>query len=298
MQKYIETRIIEKVNKSLKDGLAVEGYDGHPEGQGHYAKVERRDNGDIHWHTGAVVPLRSGRCFRIEVPKPEAPDGYEILDPDVEVEKGDMKYDTIHYNGWLDLTAQSNNEQRTDFWYARKKAVPAAWTGPTCEITPELLKKFRESCKRFLVDDGKNSAVKCSQCPGSFAYNHGISCVDNLFRSISNCPNSDPHRTENAKCFLAEHPEIKKPKMVRVEFCRSSNGWLGFGKYPMENAPTVLGPGGYEYAEQPGSLFDSPSLFYRPDLKMMCGHALLSEVESGVRVPVRPVAYWYFSKET
>lgn len=276
MDKYYETIDTLQVSKALGAGLSVEAM------LGEAAAAVRLQGGTICAGPSITLPTRPGRVFRIEVPKPEAPDGYEILAPDVELTSGDKLYDTLHYNGWI---VCRDKEQRKDRWYARKKL--AAWTGPV-KLTAELLPRFRASCEAFLIDDGKGNTIQCDDCPGSSHFNDGIGCYQNGFRTSNGCPDADSHRAANAKRFLAGS------KMRRVPLVRYEWMW-GFTHrgtiYAVEVAPTVLGPGGYEYAEAPGRLYNSTIMF-------KCGEHLvhsagIETLESGDVTALQPIAYWY-----
>lgn len=155
--------------------------------------------------------------------------------------------------------------------------------------------KYRETKDLEEVRDACNAGLKVTDCKGE-----EIAVVND--DSLRWGPDGGFLLATVGRVFRIEIPEPKL-KMVRVGFHRDRHGLLRFydpgqgysTKYT--DAPAVLGPGGYEYAERPGILFDSPALFWCPKNKIMYGVASLADLASGDRVPTRPVAYWYFSEE-
>ena len=183
------------------------------------------------------------------------------------------------------------------------------WTGPTCDLTPELIETFRKSCEHIVARDGVCGDIDCEDCPGCSKYNGKDPCNHNMFTRMAGSDllttgvaGSDlfTTRVASANRFLAEHPAPveQKPKMVRVEFEKNSKHmWIFFASriaYVHTDAPSILGAGGYEYEGHPG-LRTQPMLFLEGGT--LWSRIEMDQVESGEAVPVLPIAYWYLASD-
>jgi hypothetical protein len=125
MQKYRETKDLEKVRAARSDGLAVDA----EEVWGAFLPVDILEEHYICWaERRDIVPSKIDRVFRIEIPRPTtAPDGWVVLDPGDDADPFDKVFDM---NGLIDKDYSlivPSGKQSPHFWYARKiKAKPEA----------------------------------------------------------------------------------------------------------------------------------------------------------------------------
>jgi len=141
-----------------------------------------------------------------------------------------------------------------------KPEAPKLFTGPTCEMTPELLDRMREHCEKQCEQDGACIGLTCLNCPGSKDRNKRVHCDSNGWSGSKRVSVKDPIAKANCEKFLAEHPAQPKKRLERVEFFRDTSGTLkyawhgflcphtraisekGFWRYVMANGDTTLQP--------------------------------------------------------
>lgn len=147
---------------------------------------------------------------------PDPGEGYELCERD---EAEDYSVANKGQGDWSVWFAMPHlNERRYDYTYRRKIKQPK-FTGPTCEMTPELEARFRASCERIVEQGGNCHEVECDDCVGGAAHNTRVTCLRNRFRS-----NLAGHMCEvakaNAQRWLDTHPA--PPKFTtRAEYIAS-----------------------------------------------------------------------------
>jgi hypothetical protein len=127
------------------------------------------------------------------------------------------------------------------------------FTGPTVELTPELLGGMRKHCMELERRNGSCQELSCSDCPGSMAHNDGHDCTETGWASKCDIDEQDPVAKANSTRFLAEYPAQPKKRLERVEFFRDDYGVLRyhiahFTKHHSE-AVSEKGYDGYVWAD-------------------------------------------------
>jgi hypothetical protein len=97
----------------------------------------------------------------------------------------------------------------------KPEAQKKQFTGPTVELTPELLKKMRTHCEKQREQNGQCYGLLCAECPGSMQYNDDVPCSENGWTTDAARKSTSQIAKANCEKFLAEHPAQPKKRLER-----------------------------------------------------------------------------------
>lgn len=288
MDKYTETKDLEVVAKALYGGLECMA-DG---------RLVCMVVGTLHWkQVESAIRSRPGRVFQIEVPRPDAGEGYRLLGPEeiAVLDDGVFCHGSWRHDTWLSKGALSGWPQSMRFWYRRKIGTKTQTSWPSCELTPELEALMRDTCEVIEKQGGSCTGIDCGSCAGSHEHNGGVHCFSNGWGV-----NIIPHRCcpvllKNATQWLKDH-HAKGPKFERVELSRNDDGYLVFVvEDPAHACHTVAlsakGFNGFEYAEFEGQL-RGENILFTDDQGHLHRAASLEQIKAGQLWATYPVAFW------
>lgn len=113
MEKWIETKDTEAVAEALRGGLQASTITDRD------CNLYLRMIGEVLCVSGGTaLQTIPGRIFRIEVPRHEAPEGWDVLDHDAPLPGAFKEFSN---GAWRDGISIMGCEQRRDCWYAIKK---------------------------------------------------------------------------------------------------------------------------------------------------------------------------------
>jgi len=150
MDKYRETKDLEEVEKALVVGLAVE-----TGGQ----TVGISCSSQLHYTNAGMydMPTLCGRIFRIEILRPEAPDGWVVLDPGEDINQLDK---ALGNDGLIDKDYIAPfGKQNQNLWYVRK--IEAESKAPKRRLDRVELLRNKEGELVYRESDG---VCRCHTC--------------------------------------------------------------------------------------------------------------------------------------